>query len=612
MKFDFYRDILSLMMGKLGLPGADNFGRESNQRRSLLLDTVMQGRPRASSCKLLQLPAEILADIVDLLSDDRASLESLALVNSDCQQLARCCQFAEVNFDYSLEAKQLASQLVEDKSSQLSKPGIGACIRRVTFASHPHHVAHTHRELYESFYGDDAQSVAVEQRQVLSDEAREEYVVARAAAVVAISSLPNLETLSWRDQFSLDKSFFERITRCSAQHIDLNRPAIDDAWSLTPPLTPSAWPLRSLKLDVSMALDKWKEIEKKGATGTHHMTSFFSTLFHLCSPTLESLTWTYIDLARDDGVLVSIGESAVSFPRLRYLRLQIVELDSVAISSFLAAPLKSLDLDERVLKNPSTFDCEPLRDLEDLIVSHPPRKASACRRIAKFISQHTGLRRLYLHETSLGLGGIPYLDEVILPTLISSDFGNLRSLYLAWGEAQIPEKSLRRIGRLVSLEQLSLSAGKSYGLQHHWLVDHDKLRHHLSPLQGLTNLALVCDTYPVPVPGLPSGFYYEFRIPGPEAREDAKARPELDVDEDTGEWVDMMQIWERVHRNRMLDQAEQYAAVFPKLEWMFCGQRPMGFIKTPEGQCELRRAVPLTQGRDECRTYRQAMFRGSN
>uniref|UniRef100_A0A0D2XTZ6 F-box domain-containing protein n=1 Tax=Fusarium oxysporum (strain Fo5176) TaxID=660025 RepID=A0A0D2XTZ6_FUSOF len=510
MKFAFYRDVLSLMM-------------------------VMQGRPRVSSCKLLQLPAEILADIVDLLSDDRASLESLALVNSDCQQLARCCQFAEVNFDYSLEAKQLASQLVEDKSSQLSKPGIGACIRRVTFASHPHHVAHTHRELYESFYGDDAQSVAVEQREVLSDEAREEYVVARAAAVEAISSLPNLETLSWRDQFSLDKSFFERITRCSAQHIDLNRPAIDDAWSLTPPLTPSTWPLRSLKLDVT--------------------------------------------------------------------------------------PLKSLDLDDRVLNNPSTFDCKPLRDLEDFAVSHPPQKASACKRIAKFISQHTGLRRLYLHESSSAQGGTAYLDDVILPTLSSLDFGNLRSLYLAWGEAQIPEKSLRRIGRLVSLEQLSLSAGKPSGWQHQWLVDHDELRQHLRQLQGLTKLALVRDTCPVPVPypGLPSETYYKMLFAGSEEREDAEARPDLDMDQDTesdaqeGEGLlrDMEEIWERAHRNRMLDQAEKYAAVFPKLEWMFCGQRPMGFMKTPEGQCEFRRAVPLTQGRDECRTYRQAIFRGS-
>ncbi|EWZ48847.1 hypothetical protein FOZG_04319 [Fusarium oxysporum Fo47] len=519
MKFDFYRDVLSLMMGKLGLPGADNFGRESNQRRSLLLDTVMQGRPRVSSCKLLQLPAEILANIVDLLSNDRTSLESLALVNSDCQQLARCCQFAEVNFDYSLEAKQLASQLVEDKSSQLSKPGVGACIRRVTFVSHPHHVAHTHRELYESFYGDDAQSVAVEQRQVLSDEARED----------------------------------------------------------------------------------------RG---------------HLCSPTLESLTWTYIDLARDGGVPVSIGESVVSFPRLRYLRLQFVKLDSVAISSFLAAPLKSLDLDDRVLNDPSTFDCKPLRDLEDFAVSHPPQKASACKHIAKFISQHTGLRRLYLHESSSAQGGTAYLDDVILPTLSSLDYGNLRSLYLAWGEAQIPEKSLRRIGRLVSLEQLSLSAGKPSGWQHQWLVDHDELRQHLRQLQGLTKLALVRDTCPVPVPypGLPSETYYKMRFAGSEEREDAEARPDLDMDQDTesdaqeGEGLlgDMEEIWERAHRNRMLDQAEKYAAVFPKLEWMFCGQRPMGFMKTPEGQCEFRRAVPLTQGKDECRTYRQAIFRGSN
>ncbi|KAI7764269.1 hypothetical protein LZL87_012678 [Fusarium oxysporum] len=490
MKFDVNHDVLSLMMGKLGLPGADNFGRESNQRRSLLLDTVMQGRPRTSSCKLLQHPAEILVDIVDLLSDDTTSLESLALANSDCQQLARCCQFAEVNFDYSLEAKQLASQLVEDKSTQLPKPGIGVCIRRVTFASHPHHVTHTHRGLYESFYGDDAQSVTVEQRQVLYDEARED---------------------------------------------------------------------------------------------------FFSTLFHLCSPTLESLTWTYVDIARDDGVLVSIGEAAVSFPRLRYLRLQFVKLDSVAISSFLVAPLKSLDLDDRVLNNPSTFDCEPLRDLEDFTAAYLPQKASACRRIAKFISQHTGLRRLYLHETPLAQG--------------------------AWGGAQIPEESLRIIGQLISLEQLSLSAGKTSGWQHQWLVDHDELRQHLRQLQGLTNLALVRDTYPIPLPGLPPETYYEMRFADSEEREDAEARPDIDMDQDTesdaqeGESLlrDMEELWESAHRNRMLDQAEKYVAIFSKLEWMFCGQRPMGFTKTLEGS----RAVPLTQGRDECCTYRQAIFRGS-
>ncbi|KAI1067093.1 hypothetical protein LB506_003888 [Fusarium annulatum] len=612
MEFDDDRDILNLMMSRLRLPGVDNFGKENIQPRSLLLDTVMQGQPRASSCELVQLPAEILADIVDLLSDDKTSLGSLALVNSDCRQLARCCQFAEVNFDYSLQARQLSSQLVQDNSSQRLEPGIGACIRRVTFTSHPHHVAHTHRELYEAFDGQDSESFTDKQRYILYRQAGAEYVTARAVAVEAISSLPNLESLSWKDQYSLDRDFFKKITRCSAQHIDLDRPVIDDAWFLTPPLTPSVWPLRSLKLDVSMAEDKWNEIREKGETGTHHMTSFFSTMFRLCSQTLESLTWMYLNYTRQEDVPVSIGDIAVSFPRLRYLRTNFVELDSVSISSLLKSPLRSLDLDHMVLQNPSVFDCEPLRDLEDFVVSFAPRNISACKRIAKFISQHTWLRRLYLHEASAAMEGVPYLGDFVMPILNSCDFGSLRSLHLTWGEPQIPTKSLRIIGRLVSLEQLSLSAGKSYGPQHHWLVDHDKLRRRLRRLQRLTKLAIVQDTYPAPIPQLPDELYYEFRVPGPRSRDDVLARPELDVDEDATGRFDVETLWERMHRNRMLNQAEKYAAIFPKLEWMFCGQRPMGFMQAAEGQCELRKAIPLTKGRDQCRTYLGETFRGSD
>ncbi|KAG5794568.1 hypothetical protein H9Q69_006384 [Fusarium xylarioides] len=591
MEFDRSRDFRSLMKGKPGRPDADNFGRQNSRPRSLLLDMVTQGRPRASSCKLLQLPAEILAEIVDSL-DDTTSLESLAEVNSDCLQLAYCSYFAQVTFDYSLETKELASNLVEDKKIRAM---VSPCIRKVIFASHPHHVADTHRELYEAFYHEEVDSVTDEQAQVLYDEACEEYVAARAAAVEAILSLPNLETLIWKDQFSLDKNFFEKITRCSARYIELDGPAIDDAWSLTPPLTPSTWPLRSLKLDVSLAQG-----------GTHPMTRFFSTLFHLCSPTLESLTWTSSGVTRDNDVLASIGETAVEFPHLRYLKFQSVELDNVAISSFLAAPLKSLELDEMVVTNPSASNFEPLRDLEDFAVSHPPQKASACRRIAKFISEHTGLRKLYLQES---LGGAKYLNDTILPTLIGLDFGNLKSLHLAWGTTQIPDKSLRMIARLVSLEQLSLSAGRPCEWQHYWDVDHDKLRHHLSRLQRLTKLALSHDTYPSIDGTLPSGFYYLCPMP-PQSVEEANARPELDGEEIDSR-VDYRTMWERMHRNRMLDEAEEYADVFPKLQWMFCGQRPMGFIRTPEGQDGSPKAVPLTKERDQCRTHLAEVFRGS-
>ncbi|KAF5536408.1 hypothetical protein FMEXI_10354 [Fusarium mexicanum] len=520
MEFNINRDFRSLMRGKPRRPDADNFGRESNRPQSLLLDKVMQGRPRASSCRLLRLPAEILAKIVDSL-DDTTSLESLAEVNSDCQQLACCSYFAQVTFDYSLEAKRLAFDLVEDKKARSVR---GLCIRKVIWALDPQHVANNHRELYEAFYDEEVEPVTDEQEQVLYDEACAEYVAVREATVDAISLLPNLETLIWKDEFSLDTNFFEKITRCSARHIELDGPAIDDAWSLTPPLTPSTWPLRSLKLDVSLAHDKWEEIKDKGVTGTHPMTRFFSTLFHLCSPTLESLTWTYSGEIRDDDVPVSIGETAVSFPRLRYLKLQLVKLDNVAISSFLAAPLTSLDLDEMVLANPSTSTCEPLRDLEDVAVSYPPTKVSACERIADFISQHTGLRRLYLQEN---LEETRYLDSIILPRLSSLDFGNLKSLYLAWGETQIPDESLQMIARLASLEQLSLRAGRPCEWKYYWDVDHDKLRQHLSPLQRLTKLALAHDTYPVDVDSLPTGFYYHCPIP-PESVEKANARPELD------------------------------------------------------------------------------------
>ncbi|KAF5708537.1 hypothetical protein FMUND_10556 [Fusarium mundagurra] len=556
-------------MSKVGLPSVDNFGRESYQRQSLHLGTVMQGRPRALTCRLLQLPAEILAAIADLLSDDRKSLRSLALVNSDCQQLARRRQFAVVSFNYSVQAKQLASELADNKSSQVLKPGVSACVRRVTFAPNRRNIAHYHRKLAKAWCREYSEPFIHEQRHALCDKTFRDQAFrdVRAAVVEAISSMPNVEALIWKDEYSLDKSLFEKITRCSARHIELNGPVIDDAWSLTPPLTPSTWPLRSLKLDVSLA---WKKSRVKGETRTHAVTGFFSTLFRLCSSTLESLTWSDSEGIRDDDVLVSIGETAVAFPRLKYLRLQCIKLDSVAISSFLAAPLKSLDLDEMVLTNPSTYNCEPLRDLEDFAVSHPPQKASACRRIAKFISEHTGLRKLYLQED---LGGTKYLNDIILPTLSGLEFGNLASLHLAWGETQIPDKSLQMIARLVSLEQLSLSAGRPCEWQYYWDVDHDKLRHHLSPLQRLTKLALSHDTYPSFEGILPSGFYYLCHIL-PKSVEEANARPELDGEE-IDIRVESMTRWERTHRNRMLDQAEnklaglnQHPATSAQIIWL--------------------------------------------
>jgi hypothetical protein len=592
-------------MSEAGLSGVDDFGRESIQRRSLHLDTVMQGRPRASTCKLLQLPAEILADIADLLSDDMKSLASLALVNSDCQQLARHRQFAAVIFKYNSRAKRFASKLADGKSSRGLRPGVSACVRRVTFAAHRKDVCRYHRRFAKACHREYPEGLPYEQQYALAVQTLRDV---QAAVVEAISSMPNLETLIWKDEYSLHKGLFEKIVRCSARHIELHGEVIDDAWSLAPPLTPSAWPLRSLNLDVRLAKDGWKRSKLEGKARTHAITVFFSTLFRPCSSTLESLIWSDSEGIEDDDVLLSIGEAAMVFPRLKYLRLQYIRLDSVATSSLLGAPLKSLELDEIVLPSRSISNCEPLRDLEDFTVSHPPTNMSACRRIAKFISKHAGLRKLYLQET---LGGTKYLDDIILPTLTSYDFGNLASLHLAWGKTRIPGKSLKMIARLGSLEQLSLSAGRPCEWRYYWDVDHDKIRHHLSPLQRLTKLAFSHDGYPSVDGTLQSVFYYPCRV-RPKSVEETNARPGLDRE---GEEVDirvkLMTRWEKTHRNRMLDQAEKYAVIFPKLEWMLCGQRPMGVIRTPGRQDGFPKAVPLSKERDEHYTYREAIFRGS-
>lgn len=141
------RDVRALMMRRSRDPNAperDEFGRvEEEKPRPVLLDVVIGDRPRASQSKFLQMPAEILADIVYLLADDRETLAALALVNSDCRQLSRTCQFAEVHFDYSAPKRQLFHEIASDSQSS-----IGVCVRKIKFASHPEHVTSAHSECH--------------------------------------------------------------------------------------------------------------------------------------------------------------------------------------------------------------------------------------------------------------------------------------------------------------------------------------------------------------------------------------------------------------------------------------------------------------------------------
>lgn len=66
------------------------------------------------------------------------------------------------------------------------------------------------------------------------------------------------------------------------------------------------------------------------------------------------------------------------------------------------------------------------------------------------------------------------------------------------------------------------------------------------------------------------------------------------------------EIWELSHRNRMLTEAEKYAAVMPGLDWIYVGQWPIRF--KGQGNGSFGNAVPLSEERDPCRTLFSQMF----
>lgn len=110
------------------------FGR-STQSLPLFFGSNPSGPKPFSKAKILQLPIEVLFMIVQ--SVPKASSSSLALVNSDCRQLARSRQFASLNLDYSPTSYELVKKLqAEAEESSASGPvthaiALGPCVRHL-------------------------------------------------------------------------------------------------------------------------------------------------------------------------------------------------------------------------------------------------------------------------------------------------------------------------------------------------------------------------------------------------------------------------------------------------------------------------------------------------
>lgn len=606
-------DITSLMIGTLDLPGKDDFGAEKDTKRPLLLDSVMDGKPRVSGSRLLGIPAEILANIVDYIADDLPTLAALALVNSDCRQLTRSCQFVDICFDYHPQDFNLLRALLEEalpRDGAVSQPTIGACIRRITVNSHPQNVVSVHWELYESIFGKRRGLCTQERKEELLEEANQQYFTYRSALLTAISaSMPHLETIAWYDCVSVDAYFFHSIAFSPIKHLKLSQVSIEEPYIMEPPLTPEVMQLHSLHVDVQLAL---RQEDLAGLSMPREISPFFKSLFLRCAPTLESLAWPSFDL-NGSKETISLGDEAISFPRLRQLKLPWFKLAPSVLKSFFSAPLRQLALpsfDESETTENFLANCEPLRDLLTLVIPSLKNLKTA-EALVSFLEKHINLQELCIKQSLRTV-----LDSQIIPLLSGGNFSNLLSLSLSWSGpgmndprphiATIAEESIAAIGTIVSLEQLCLAAGEIFGWRHQWLVNHEILRSNLKKLTKLKKLAICRDTYRTRNT-LEVEAYYEEQILWGTDWSDVRARPELD--EAAGvEDGDAFSggIWERVHRNRMLLQAEKYAATLPSLEWIYCGQWPMAIQERGNGTSKA--AIPLTKGRDTCYTALGRMF----
>jgi hypothetical protein len=593
------RDVLDLWMTPHSGWKKDNYGRDVVPPLPLSFDRINEGRPPKSTALLFQQPFEIIGAIAQLIPPD--SLNSLALVNTDCRQLARSRRFASVRLDYTYDSLWLTQVLLEEAVERGENrgltwtPSLGACIRRLQVAADP-------KNLPLRYVVDIAtlKSIGEELRAQRLQALHARFFGSYIPAIQSVLplALPHLEFLDFADQISMPRSFFNAISCSSIQHLKLDRVWIEEEFEIALPgaLAHPGWRLRSLHLELN-----WRLFDPhKGRTSL-----LCASILRHCAPTLESLTWQAGWRSRDDQDIQSFdleGLEPPQFARLRDLKLGRMLVGSSTIVLLLCAKPQSrlqvleLDTESDPVRSKFFETCGTIPSLETFVwaTSHLPADHTL-----SFLSSNPQISKL-----SVTCQQSPNLLETKLLPLLSHLFWKLKSLNLTWDAVSIPDSALEQIGGLQSLRQLSLSAGEPFGWQPDWVIDHLKMRRYLGNLQNLRKIAFRRDSYQIS--RIPAENYYGLRTPVgndvDEIADDLDNSADPDPDQERGRRV---RLWEQQHRQRMLLQAREYLRLLPKL-----GQIPMGVADSAESRG--REAVALSEERDECRTLLRRMFGREN
>lgn len=555
------------------------------RRLPLTLDRALEGRPLAAqNSRLLNLPVEILSEITKYIETDKPLLASLALVNSDCRQLARSCQFRDVLMDFGPRSSYIfgvlireATERMRSKSGLTHRPSLGACIRYMeTDLSHFRKESSAMRpEIPE---GEEQNRVAALRHwSELTGyiQTRMDHVYDPSLLLV-ITTLPHLEFLNWtKSSTIIDPYLLDSLGASTVRHLRFQGSLDSDNVALRL-ANGTSWPLLSLEIEV-----RW-EFSYRWEHDTLDASRFWNSLLQACCSTLRILKLHHIEVPSRRDLPITID---AYFPNLQFLYMDYdLVLGQPSLTSLLQSPrLSTLAVN---FKDPISRNCMDLvgclPSLETLIWNGYDLPVTVSVQSIESNSQLTKFGMLYSQPPAL-------LERVVFALMSCS---NLKTLSLVWDGTTIPRSTLTSLAQLTSLEELHISAGMQTGWRHDWFVDHDTIRNILYPLRKLKILAILRDSYQMNDSLLITepDAYYEYRIPSADEYADFVEHQQLADDDRTLE--SMHDVWEKLHARRMTQQAEKYAAIFPDLQWLFIGQLGFTSQQFPDGRKEAVLSFP--------------------
>ena len=553
----------------------------------LSFDRVNEGLPAVSDSPLFNVPIEILGLILQHVTEE--SLPRLSLVSKNCLQLTRSRQFATIHLQYSNTSRELVTKLLAEGSERAWNggrtvlPSIGACVQQLFVDSgrekenniYDHRTVYSHKlttldEVDETYFVADHSGYY------------DDYIFAVQELVSNHKILPHLSLLSWTEMVLVPPSVFRGLACSSIQHLRLSDVSVEESLIVELPIVLQSgnWPLRTLAV----------EFYRTGQGMMERIASqLFTNILHLCSATLESLTWRtgpplgiLEDRYRSDADTSDIPH----FPRLRYLRYSSLSVrDSPYLRALASDNLQALQLGI----NSSSFIAQFFRarglipSLNTLVwYTYYPEELH----LLDFLRENTHISKLDFPNPQQDI----FLETQLLP-LLASSFTRLTSLSLGWGDTHISPSALRVISTIHSLQQIHLHLWLDEGSMHDWLDRHRSLQSFLCRLTRLRKLAFggsFCD-YTTPSVSSASGSAVEDIDPAEwdeeidseqwdEEIDPAKLDEDISsTDEDEDEDEDDS---EDPHQLQILSLANEYVAILPELEWLYMGELQIDVVKS--------------------------------